>query len=215
MEPLHWQGVISGSSSPGPSSRQIRQRVVDKSAPVFGSLASALAKTVPDSSSFSSGCCPPQAAATSCRTRNLKRPSFMMSPSARRWPQAASSRTTSQSFFELLEGEARSTQKAPSFCTSRSSGSPPGGIDSRSFNICTSVPVRTNTVDFPTQKVWLCMCCASKSKRSWESRAHVLETTCTACETWAGPIRAAIAIAGALWLGRARARAGRGASAAL
>ena len=34
---------------------------------------------------LSSGCTPPQVDATSCRTRNLKRPSLMTSPSWRRW----------------------------------------------------------------------------------------------------------------------------------
>mmetsp|Transcript_38538 Transcript_38538/g.81881 ORF Transcript_38538/g.81881 Transcript_38538/m.81881 type:complete len:224 (-) Transcript_38538:81-752(-) len=177
MEPLQEQGAMRGSSWVDPSRRQMRQSVVSRLSPAGGSAL----QTVPASSSRSSGCVPPQEVATSWRTRNLKRPSFITSPSARRWPVGARFRTTSQSFLELLEGAALSTQKAPSRCTRRSRGSAPGGATSRSPSICTSVPMRKQTIDLGTVKFWVCKWCASKSKRSWESRAQVLETTCTKC----------------------------------
>mmetsp|Transcript_100229 Transcript_100229/g.266419 ORF Transcript_100229/g.266419 Transcript_100229/m.266419 type:complete len:213 (+) Transcript_100229:817-1455(+) len=180
MEPLHLHGAMRGSSSPGPSSRQMRQHADCSSPP---REASAL-QPAPKSSSRSSGAAPPQASASWC-TRNLKRPSFMTSPSASRWLAVGRSRTTSQSFFAWPEDVARSTQKAPSRWTSRSRGSPPAGGCSRSLRslvtICTSVPFRTQTMDFETVKVCVSRGWASKSKRSCESRAQVLVTTWTAC----------------------------------
>mmetsp|Transcript_66770 Transcript_66770/g.191898 ORF Transcript_66770/g.191898 Transcript_66770/m.191898 type:complete len:93 (+) Transcript_66770:1284-1562(+) len=50
----------------------------------------------------------------------------------------------------------------------------------------TSVPLRRNTIERVTLNVWVWRWCASKSKRSCESLAHVLETT------WTPPTAAAV-----------------------
>mmetsp|Transcript_91221 Transcript_91221/g.195675 ORF Transcript_91221/g.195675 Transcript_91221/m.195675 type:complete len:217 (-) Transcript_91221:7-657(-) len=188
MEPLHSHGLISGSSTLEPSSKQMRHNVVASSPIVSGS---AVQNAPLASSSLSSGCGAesPHAEVTNCFTRNLNRPNLMMSFSVSLWPQVARSRTTSHNFFELLEGAALSTQKLPSRCARRSMGSPPGGSAMCSESIWTSVPLRTNLADLGAVKVLVCKWCASKSNRSCESRAQVLDTTCTAGPACPSPVR--------------------------
>mmetsp|Transcript_64549 Transcript_64549/g.144978 ORF Transcript_64549/g.144978 Transcript_64549/m.144978 type:complete len:215 (+) Transcript_64549:1094-1738(+) len=92
--------------------------------------------------------------------------------------------TTSQS-ARLRHPEAcpaESIQKAPSFCWMRRSVSLLLNWAVSSATIRTSVPSRMHTIDLMTTKVLVCRCWASKSKRSWESRAQVLATTCKAQE---------------------------------